>query len=194
MKLNIGAVVLAAGFSNRYGSVKICATLSHGQTVLQQTLANIGSAVSHITVVTRPEVEPLIVDHCPDLLVFDDAERGMGATLAHAMRHVLKQGNWDGCLVCLADMPFIRPETYRQIGNTLQTDTIVVPYFAGRAGNPAGFGASFFPSLTNLTGDRGGRAVVRKNPGAVVKLEVNDPAILQDIDTPDDLRRFDAAD
>ena len=194
MKLNIGAVVLAAGFSNRYGSVKICASLSNGQTVLQQTLANIRSAVSHITVVTRPEIQPLISDYSPDLLVFEDAERGMGATLAFAMRHVLERGDWDGCLVCLADMPFILPKTYQQIREALQHDNIVVPYFASRAGNPAGFGADFFPSLVNLTGDRGGRAVVRKNPAAVLKLEVNDPAILQDIDTPDDLSRFDAAD
>jgi molybdenum cofactor cytidylyltransferase len=189
--MNIGAVLLAAGFSNRFGSVKICAKLNNNQTVLQQTLANIGSTVPHITVVTRPDLYPLIVDDCPDAWVFEDAEKGMGATLAFAMQLILEQGELDGCLVCLADMPFIRPETYRHICNAIRRDNIVVPYFAGRAGNPAGFGADYFQALNNLTGDRGGRRVIRQNPGAVLKLEVDDPAVLQDIDTPDDLTRFD---
>jgi len=124
--------------------------------------------------------------------VFEDAEKGMGATLAYGMRLILEQGDLDGCLVCLADMPFIKPETYRKVGEALNFDNIVVPYFAGRAGNPAGFGACHFLSLTSLTGDRGGRAVIRQNPDVVVKLEVDDPAVLQDIDTPDDLSRYDS--
>ena len=189
--MNIGAVVLAAGFSNRFGSVKVAAKLNNGQTVLQQTLANIQSSLSHITVITRPDIYPLITHDCPNVHVFEDAEKGMGATLAYAMELIVAEGGWDGCLVCLADMPFIKPETYRKVCDALNPDNIVVPYFAGRAGNPAGFGARYFQSLTSLTGDRGGRAVIRQNPDAVIKLQVDDPAVLQDIDTPDDLRRFD---
>ena len=189
--MNIGAVILAAGFSNRFGSVKVCARLNNGQTVLQQTLANIQGSISHITVVTRPDIYPLIVDVCPNVQVYENAEKGMGATLAHAMQWVLEKGAWDGCLVCLADMPFINPETYRKVRDALRPDNIIVPFFAGRAGNPVGFGAHYFQSLTSLTGDQGGRAVVRQHPDAVVKLEVDDPAVLQDIDTVDDLNRFD---
>jgi molybdenum cofactor cytidylyltransferase len=189
--MNIGAVLLAAGFSNRFGSVKICARLNNNQTVLQQTLANISSSVPQITVVTRPELYPLIVNDCPDAKVFEDAEKGMGATLAYAMQLILEQGELDGCLVCLADMPFITPDTYRDICGAIRRDNIVVPYFAGRAGNPAGFGADYFEALSDLTGDRGGRLIIRQNPDAVRKLEVDDPAVLQDIDTPDDLSRFD---
>ena len=189
--MNIGAIILAAGFSNRFGSVKICARLNNGQTVLQQTLANIQSSIPQVMVVTRPDIYPLIVDDCAGIKVFEDAEKGMGATLAHAMQLVLEQAEWDGCLVCLADMPFIKPDTYREVRDAVNRDNIVVPYFAGRAGNPAGFGARHFQSLTSLTGDRGGRMVIQQNPDVVLKLEVDDPAVLQDIDTPDDLNRYD---
>ncbi|MBT8146900.1 MAG: nucleotidyltransferase family protein [Gammaproteobacteria bacterium] len=191
--MNIGAVVLAAGFSNRFGSLKIRARLNNGQTVLQQTMANIQQSIPNPLVVTRPDIYPQIADDCLDVRVFDDAEKGMGATLAYAMGQILESNEWDGCLVCLADMPFIKPETYQKVRDALTPDNIVIPFFAGRAGNPAGFGAFFFPSLTSLTGDRGGRSVIQQNPDAVVKLEVEDPAVLQDIDTPDDLRRFDIA-
>jgi len=190
--MNIGAVVLAAGYSNRFGSVKICANLNNGRTVLQQTLANIQSSIPQITVVTRPELYPLIVDYCPDARVFADAEKGMGATLAYGIQQVLEESVWEGCLVCLADMPFIKPETYRAVGEALTTVNIVVPCYAGRSGNPAGFGASHFSTLAKLTGDRGGRSVIQQNSDLVVKLEVDDPAVLQDIDTPDDLRSYDS--
>jgi molybdenum cofactor cytidylyltransferase len=189
--LKIGAVVLAAGFSNRFGSIKICANLASGQTVLRQTLTNIQPAVSELLVVTRPDVYPLIADSAADIQVFEDAEKGMGATLAHAIRLVQARGDWDGCLVCLADMPFIRPETYQILVQALRPENIVVPFFAGRPGNPTGFGSHFYEQLTGLTGDRGGRLVVRQNPQAATRLEVDDPAILLDIDTPDDLQRFD---
>ncbi len=189
--MNIGAVLLAAGFSNRFGSVKLCARLQNGHTVLQQTFANIQSVVANITVVTRPDVYPLIVDDCPDARVFADAERGMGATLAFAMQIILEQDNLDGCLVCLADMPFILPLTYQNVCRAMERDKIVVPYYSGRAGNPSGFGATFFETLTELTGDRGGRVVIQQNPNSVIQVPVDDPAVLQDIDTPEDLTRFD---
>lgn len=190
--MKLGAVVLAAGYSNRFGSVKVCARLKNGRTVLQQTLANIQSSIQHTTVITRPEVYPLVADDLSDVHVFEDAEKGMGASLAFGMQRILEQGDWDGCLICLADMPFIKPETYRKVADALDRDNIVVPCFAGRAGNPAGFGADYFPSLTTLTGDRGGRSVVQQHPNVVIRLDVDDPAVLQDIDTPEDLNRFDS--
>ena len=156
-------------------------------------MANIQQSIPHPLVVTRLDIYPQIADDCPNCQVFDDAEKGMGATLAYAMSQIMERNEWDGCLVCLADMPFIKPETYRKVRDALTPDNIVMPLFAGRAGNPVGFGAGFFSSLTSLTGDRGGRSVVQLNPEAVGKLEVEDPAVLQDIDTPGDLRRFDSS-
>jgi molybdenum cofactor cytidylyltransferase len=192
MSANIGALVLAAGFSNRFGSIKLCAKLANEQTVFQQTLDNIRQSLSEILVITRAEVSPLIVDNETDIRVFDDAEQGMGATLAFGIRQLSLQDRepWDGCLICLADMPFIQPQSYSQIAIAIKNNQIVVPYYLGKAGNPAGFGCEFFDRLSNLKGDQGGRRVVRENPDSAHKLELNDPAILYDIDTPEDLARY----
>jgi len=192
MSANIGAIVLAAGFSNRFGSIKLCAQLASGQTVFQQTLSNIRQAVSEIVVITRAEVAPLIAEGETDIRVFDDAELGMGATLAYGIRqlNLPSKEPWDGCLICLADMPYIQPHSYAQIADAITKDQIVVPYYQGKAGNPAGFGCNFFDRLANLKGDHGGRKVIRENPESVITLELNDPALLHDIDTPEDLARF----
>ena len=114
--ISCGALVLAAGFSNRFGSIKLCAELASGKTVFAQTLDNLQQAIDEVVVVTRPElVEPLI-QYCDTLQIFDQAERGMGATLAYGIALV---EDWDSCLVCLADMPFIQPATYRTLAAAL---------------------------------------------------------------------------
>lgn len=184
-----GALLLAAGFSNRYGSIKLCAELESGKTVFAQTLENLQQALDNVIVVTRPELAEALIAHCDSLQIFDQAERGMGATLAYGIGLAT---DWDTCLVCLADMPFIQPETYRDIAAAQRDDQIVIPQYDLKPGNPVGFGREFYPELLTLSGDSGGRAVVQSHPDAVRRLPVADAAILYDIDTPADLARLQA--
>lgn len=187
----IGAIVLAAGFSSRFGGTKLCARLNSGQTVLQQTVTTVQSIIPQVLLVTRPDIGATITDSSVHIEVFADAGKGMGASLAFGMRQALQHYDWDGCLVCLGDMPFIRPETYLALAEALRPDNIVLPDYGGKTGNPVGFGRIFFTALTGLEGDRGGRDVIRDCSDAAVRITVTDPAISQDIDTPDDLIRYD---
>jgi len=191
MSTQIGAIILAAGFSNRFGSSKLCAELANGNSVIQQTLLHIRYAGLPNIVVTRPELAAQLQLQDTPVAVFDGAARGMGASLAFAIG---KASNWDGCLVCLADMPFIESSTYRLIADRLTPSTIVLPSFHGKPGNPVGFGRDFYTQLQALDGDSGGRAVTESNADAVVELLIDDVAILNDIDTPEDLAHYQAAD
>ncbi|MEQ8955203.1 MAG: nucleotidyltransferase family protein [Gammaproteobacteria bacterium] len=187
MNNSIGALVLAAGFSNRFGSIKLLAELKDGSTVFQRTLRNIGAAIDQSIVVTRPELEQSLSPYCAQLHVFADAERGMGATLGFGIQQI---EDWDVVLVCLADMPFICSDSYRQIAAAAGRSKIVVPCYRDRPGNPVAFGADFFPALAQLSGDAGGREVMRANSTHRILLDLDDPALLQDIDTPADLARI----
>ncbi len=194
-----GVLLLAAGFSRRFGDIKLQARLRNGCSVFEQTLTRIAAATPRIVVVTRPDLlaVPLAVQrvvqdldhhHHIDIVQCPDAHQGMGHTLAFGMTHLPQ---WDGCLVCLGDMPFIATTTYAQMLAALQHDTILLPQYADEVGNPVGFGCHFFPALRAVQGDTGGRDVVRANRERVQLLPVNDPAVLQDIDTPEDLARLD---
>jgi molybdenum cofactor cytidylyltransferase len=191
---SVGVVVLAAGFSRRFGTVKLGATLSNGNTVFGQTLHHISQASNNILIVTRTELKDLLLRNgapSQSLLICPDAEQGMGHTLACGIRAI--QG-WDACLVCLGDMPFIEPQTYRQLLTALTPHNIVVPEYAGQRGNPVGFGAHWFDQLLHPEGDNGGRELLRANPAFVDAVVVADPAVLQDIDTPQDLERHQSPD
>lgn len=185
----IGAIVLAAGFSSRFGSSKLLAHLSNGKSIFQQTVERIAEVFPDRLVVTRPEMAAQLqsLAQGTSILSFEHAEQGMGATLAFAAQQI---GDWDGCLVCLGDMPFIETSTYRRIADNITADSIVTPTFNSKMGNPAAFGKNFFTDLGALTGDTGGRKLTSFYPQAVRELQVSDPGILQDIDTLEELALY----
>ncbi len=185
--MRVGALILAAGFSNRFGGIKLLAKLDNGLTVFEQTHQRVAAAIPDYQVITRPELNESLSPFCDKLTIFEEAARGMGATLAFG---ISLAESWDACLICLADMPLISSNTYKEISTAAAKDKIIVPSHSGKPGNPVAFGKDFYPELRALTGDAGGRPVLRRYGNSVLNLSVSDEAILQDIDTPDDLARL----
>lgn len=189
MSKSVGAIVLAAGFSSRFGSSKLLAPLQNGNSVFEQSLLRITTAIPSVLVVTRPDMAPLlkINPSKAELVVFEEAERGMGASLAFASNYM---SQWSGCLICLADMPFISTESYSLIANQLNTESIVIPSYQSKTGNPVAFGKKFFAELSQLSGDSGGKNIIQSHPNSISRLALDDPGILQDIDTIEDLSHY----
>lgn len=187
--MRIGALLLAAGFSSRFGGAKLLASLSAGTRVFDQTYARLQAAVPEVVVLTRPELSAELEADERRVEVFTEADRGMGATLAFGMRFT---EGWDACMICLSDMPFIATATYRSLAEQATPDSILLPEFDGKTGNPVVFGHEFFAELGQLSGDAGAKVLTRQYPDKVIKLAVPDRAILMDIDTPEDLAQLQA--
>jgi molybdenum cofactor cytidylyltransferase len=49
------------------------------------------------------------------------------------------------------------------------------------------FDKHYFPELMSLSGDQGAKRVIQAHPNEVFEVEVLDPGVIRDIDTPDDL-------
>lgn len=186
----IGAIILAAGFSRRFGSIKLNAPLPDGQTVLQKSFNNAAQVFDEIIVAGRPALDEqgiydsLLLQPSRQLILCDDADHGMGHTLACGARAI--PANWDACFVFLADMPFIRPATLRTLSREAGPERVVLPVWQGQRGHPIGFGRHYFARLCECSGDSGARHLLS---GAVplTPVEVDDPGVVQDIDTPADL-------
>ncbi len=189
MTVKAGALLLAAGFSKRFGSSKLLAELPDGQSVFSHTLTRLRQSFSDVLVITRPELTNRLTTTEAEIAAFDQAKCGMGASLAFGIARV-QQMEWCSCLVCLADMPFIKTETYTAIGAAAGSNRIVIPFYQDRPGNPVAFGRVFFDELRHLTGDTGGKAVVNRHAKAVIHLAVKDNAVLADIDTPRELQNL----
>lgn len=200
-------LLLAAGVSKRFGADKRLQTLPSGGGIAQTSLAHwlaacelgtAGSALTGLYLVTR-ERDPL-AKHLHDwlgnrsalpatLLTAIDADLGMGHTLANAVQQIPT----GALIVGLADMPWVQPDTVRRIAASLRAtdhpNSIVQPEYAGKPGNPLGFGDGQRAALARATGDTGARQLVQaaRRDGLVTRLPVDDPGIVLDIDTPADL-------
>lgn len=179
----IGCVVLAAGSSQRFGSDKRKFQLPGGYTLLEQTLTRLQPAFHKRVLVLRPGDETLAAQFSDrwKIVIASEARKGMGLSLAAAVPEF--QG-WSGAVIALADMPWIANATLHSIIQTLTSDALVIPHHQGQRGNPVGIGANYFPELAQLQGDTGARTLFQRYVNKVVNLEVPDPGILQDMDTP----------
>lgn len=180
---NIGCVVLAAGTSRRFGGDKRNYKLPNGLSLLEQTLANLYPQFRERVLILRPGDGVLAMQFQSQwkIVIAIEASEGMGRSLAAA---VPSMQNWDGAVIALADMPWIAPGTIQHIIETLTPASLVVPHHQGQRGNPVGIGANYFPELSQLQGDTGARTLFQRHADKVIKLDVPDPGVLQDMDTP----------
>ena len=56
-----------------------------------------------------------------------------------------------------------------------------------KTGNPCIFSQKYYQELMEITGDRGGKQIIKKYPEDVAYLFVGDARELQDVDVPDAL-------
>jgi molybdenum cofactor cytidylyltransferase len=189
-----GALVIAAGFSRRFGSDKRIFKLNTGEPLLVACLRPYRSVFTNVAVVVRSsdsELTRLIsraLDRAVPIIVpTDQAEQGMAASIADGIRAL---ASWDYIFLGLGDMPYIRVDTLqilRDRMNDARGDAlprIVVPMFRGEAGHPVGFSREFFGELIALTGDRGARSVIAAHPDSVERVNIDDPGVVTDIDEP----------
>ena len=186
----IGAIILAAGNSRRFGADKRKARLPNGKMVVEQTIENVLAAFADVLLVLRSddvEFSAQIGARFPTLkrCLAPESNLGMGHSLAYGVSQI---DDWQGAFVCLADMPHIRPCTYRLLQESL-TDrmTIVTPSYEGRRGQPTGFGSAYFTEIETLTGDQGAKSILKQNVARIVVVESGDTGLVTDIDREADL-------
>lgn len=193
-RLNIAGILLAAGSGSRFGGDKLLQPLDDGVAIAAHAARNLLAALPSVVAVVRrgdfPLYDMLEQEGC-EVTMFEDAARGMGASLAHGIGRAREADGW---LIALADMPKVRPETIRNIAAALEGGALIAaPTHGGRRGHPVGFAASLRQELLALDGDEGARAVLERHGGDVKLIDCNDPGTLIDVDRRDDLARLTGA-
>ena len=184
-----GVVLLAAGYGRRFGSDKRRHLLPDGRPLAVASLDLYAAAFEEIVVVVRPEDDALatqLADRCPSARIerCPEAALGMGHSLACGARSA---AGWDFVFVALADMPWVRPDTLKRLLDAVRRaprDCVVQPSHRGRPGHPVGFAGRYVGALTGLGGDAGARAVVAGAGADLIRLELDDPGVLEDLDSP----------
>ncbi len=186
-------VVLAAGFGSRYkGARHKLEEPLHGSTVLGCTLRRALASRLPVVLVTTAAFVPAATELLTmrDIVVLSlaEARRGMGHSIAAGVSERTDAAGW---LMLPGDMPLVRADTLRVVAMALERHTVVYAQYRGRRGHPVGFAAELYSELITLTGDEGARRIVARYP--VHGEEVDDPGVLVDVDTQDDLAAVTAA-
>jgi molybdenum cofactor cytidylyltransferase len=116
-----------------------------------------------------------------------DYAEGMSTSLRAG---IAAAGDARGALICLGDMPLVTAAHLDALIDAARSDdgdAIVVPTCRRKRGNPVLWPARDFAEIATLTGDVGARALLERHAERVRLVELDDPAILADVDTPDAL-------
>lgn len=187
-------VVLGAGSGTRYqGARHKLSEPVAGVPLLAHTVRNAIASGMPVVVVCTPallQAVPTIADLVPpqDLVLMQEGpntRRGMGDSIAAGVAACAGASGW---LVMPGDMPLVRPESLAAVAEALDQQPIAYAQHRGRRGHPVGFGAEMFSELVHLRGDEGARRLLARYPTASVELD--DPGVLFDVDTVDDLARL----
>ncbi|MEO0435357.1 MAG: nucleotidyltransferase family protein [Pseudomonadota bacterium] len=187
----VALVVLAAGFSRRFGTDNKLLADFDGCCVLERTLRGfVDERFLKRIAVTKPgdlEVEALARSLGFETVSNKKAALGMGSSIATGIDRC---GEADGAMIGLADMPYVDGATVSEIISTflgLQAQRIVAPTYRGQRGHPIVFPAEDFPYLLNLRGDEGAKALLHARASSVCLLGVDTDSVLKDVDSPADI-------
>ncbi len=192
----VGALVLAGGAGRRARPWdKLLTRDPFGHTMIARTLEAAEASGADPVLLVLGHDAARLRSACPgaaSLHAADHAE-GLAASLRCGIAEAERDG-WDAVLVCLGDMPLVLPATLRRLIGSWQEASprrdAVLPLWNGRRGNPVLWDRRMFPSLLGLRGDAGARALLDRSSTAVLAVEVEDEAVLEDFDTPERLASF----
>ena len=192
MERRIEGIILAAGESRRMGYPKPLLRIGD-QTFIARIVETMLEVVPRLVIVVgahRERVRAAIPrDERIAIVENPDYSRGQLSSLRVGLRAM--QADTAGALVHLGDHPIVRADTFRAVIDSYNKSAkpIVIARHDGRRGHPVIFDRAIFGELLSAPESEGARHVVNADPSRVAYVELDDPGINLDLDTPADLAR-----
>lgn len=190
-------IVLAAGFSKRFGENKLLYKIN-GIPMYQHLVKRLSKlkeekyadslvVVSQYEIILR-EVQKQGIS----VMKNEDSTRGISSSLKLGIlktQEIQKENKEDYYMFFAADQPWIRTETIKEFLSVFfksGRDIGCISY-QGEPCNPVIFHKKYLSELMELTGDVGGKRVLRKHMEEVLLFEVEDEREVTDCDYKEDL-------
>jgi len=189
-----GAVVLAAGKSERMGQNKLFLSLN-GKALIDNILDAVAAAGIDEQVVVLGYKPELVIEaskrlHTMKIVVNEDYEQGMISSFQRGLQvlhHV------DAAFLVLGDEPIFDPCILRlmvqKMENSRGEALIACPIYKGKKGHPLLFHRKLFEEILKLKSSQTIREVVHKYADRLLTIEAPQWTLM-DIDTPEDYARI----
>jgi len=189
----ISGILLAAGESRRMGQPKLLLPWGN-TTILEKVVDTYRKAkISELIVVVGANQESLkeILISKPVIMVENPYyQEGMSTSIRKGVEAASNQA--EGYLIGLGDQPLITPDIINSLITVFSNEQtgIAICSHKKKKGHPVIFARKFRQALCNLTGDTGGRTIIRQHGAEVRYVDIGSEAIFIDIDTPDDYQKL----
>ena len=197
--MSLGAIVLAAGVSDRMGAAK--PLLKFGDTSF------LGHILNELDTVEEIE-EIVVVLGAKGQLIKDTVDLGRAQAVQHrgykegmfssiragARALTRKLPDLTGALVCLVDMPLIKAETYARVAQAFQIDLddVVIAAYQGEAGHPVLLSRALVQRLSDVSlaapAEETLADFIEAHSERRRFVDAQDPAVRININTPDAYR------
>lgn len=192
----LGAIVLAAGASERFGVAnKLLVSIDGNPLIRRVVVEIIGSGVAEVVVVTgwdSARISATLEDLTVRRVHNENWQSGMGTSIAAGVAAL--SSDMDGTFIVLGDMPRVTSILFNHLAavfNESGRQAVVYPMTAwGDQRNPVLWPRRYFSRLTKLSGRDGAKKLLHAECIKRVAIPIDDTACLEDIDTPEDLRRM----
>ena len=185
-------IYLAAGLSSRYGSNKLLEMVdgkpmfSHVLDILTIMKEEEPHRYELVVVTAYDEIEEYVKELPIKVVRNHHQELGASHSIKLGLEACGEIGQHDHVMFAVADQPYVQEDelfgfihmykrSYKGIGCLS---------YRGVMGNPVIFQGKFVPELMELSGDVGGKTVVKAHPQEVYLYEAECEKSLQDIDVP----------
>jgi len=191
---NIGAVILAAGGSSRFGQPKQLLQF-RGKTLIRTIIdAAFEAGCSPVVVVIGSNAETIHceVAHTNVLEVRNtNWQRGIGSSIRSGLQALTDHASdVQAILLLVCDQPTVTALFIERLIATHEATkkNIVASTYANTVGVPALFDRSFFKELLALGDEAGAKSIILQNPERVAQFAFSEGAI--DIDTWEDWKEL----
>jgi CTP:molybdopterin cytidylyltransferase MocA len=120
-----------------------------------------------------------------------DPDRGQLSSLQAGLDAAVDRHGADAIMVMPVDVPLLTADGVRRLlaAAASSPSPVLRAAHGGRHGHPVIFGREVFDELRHADPAVGAKAVVHRDPARVLDVDVGDPGVTVDVDTPEDYRR-----
>lgn len=182
----VTAIILAAGFSRRFGKEKLLIRIND-----KPIICNITDVIAScdfqdiILVYQNEEIKKILNRNDINYVYNKDAYKGMSSSVICGVNNALET---NGYMFINGDQPLISMKIVNELLDAFNNHkgSIIAPKYDGIRGNPVIFHSKWKSQLQNVTGDIGGRNIIKKNIEEVFFVHIDNSKYGMDIDTWED--------
>jgi CTP:molybdopterin cytidylyltransferase MocA len=188
----IAGVILAAGASSRMGGHPKALLDYRGETFVARLVRVLSGVCDPVIVVLGYDAERVrpAVDPCARVVINAAPERGQLSSLQTALAQLPQQAN--GFMFVPVDCPAPSSDTVERVAASFRARDpriqFVVPQYRAKHGHPVCASRAIAQEILALPATAQAREVVHGHVAETLYIDVDDPGILTDVDSPERYR------